>query len=339
MQKFEEDLKLGKAPNYVDSDDDNLKAARKQKVKSKKYTDLKKKKRQKPKGLSKVNRKKLDKRQKKVAQKRAKAVEHMLRRVISASGVPRNSLLSPTCVKEVDKTQGFEVSLISQKKKSSAAAKGSVNSFTVEVGSNMKKKRRNIEKINKAGSKHCFDVSTLNLKTNEGSETSYVEKNGTAHFNPEIEKQSKTKNDKIIKKDHEESLKIEEKVNAQTKSTQQSNKPETEQENNKPLHKSKRKLKAMRNIVDQKNVLPSSVKTAQGTEVGVIKDSVPSKESNGDNISEGMMQKSQSSRPLKTKSPWDEPLRNGEYEILIESKRRIPKSKKKINPIKVSISR
>lgn len=327
-QKFEEDLKVGKVVRHEDSNDNDLKAVKKEvkrKYKKSKHFGLKKK-NQKPKGLSKAARRKVDKRQKELAQKRAKAVEHMVRQVTAASGVPRNSLLSLRCEEQTSNTHGFEVSLISKKKQSTAAS-ASVNSFMVEVASDFKKKRKSIENTNKANKKQCFDVSFLDLKSNEVSETNCAEKNGSVHI-----EQAKRKNNSAVRKGNKKSVKSEDLIKSQTKVDNIMQQNDT--------HKTEHQvpIQMMTDImVDKQSVQPSSVEAAQGTKAEVIKDSISSTGNSAIRIPEGMSQRSQNPRPPKTKFPWDEPLCNGEYEIFVKSRRQITKSKrKKLSPIKVS---
>lgn len=290
---------------------------------------MKKKKNQKPKGLSKAAKRKVDKRQKELAQKRAKAVDHMVRQVTAASGVPRNSLLSLRHEEQTSNTHGFEVSLISQKKKKSTAAKASVNSFMVEVASDFKKKRKNIVDTNKASKKQCFDVSFLDLKSNEVSETNCAEKNGSVHI-----EQAKRKNNSAVKKGNKKSVKSEDMIKSQTKVDKSMQKNDT--------HKIEHQVPIQMTtdiMVDKPSVQPSSVEAAHGSKAEVIQDSVSSKGNSAIRIPEGMSQRSQKPRPPKTKSPWDEPLRNGEYEIFVKSRKQITKSKrKKISPIKKRIT-
>lgn len=332
LEKFEEDLKVGKVLKHEDSNDDDLKALKKEvkhKYKKSKYFGLKKKKNQKPKGLSKAAKRKVDKRQKELAQKRAKAVDHMVRQVTAASGVPRNSLLSLRHEEQTSNTHGFEVSLISQKKKKSTAAKASVNSFMVEVASDFKKKRKNIVDTNKASKKQCFDVSFLDLKSNEVSETNCAEKNGSVHI-----EQAKRKNNSAVKKGNKKSVKSEDMIKSQTKVDKSMQKNDT--------HKIEHQVPIQMTtdiMVDKPSVQPSSVEAAHGSKAEVIQDSVSSKGNSAIRIPEGMSQRSQKPRPPKTKSPWDEPLRNGEYEIFVKSRKQITKSKrKKISPIKKRIT-
>lgn len=330
-QKFEEDLKVGKVLRHEDSNDDELNTVKKEikrKYKKSKYFGLKKKKNQKPRGLSKAARRKLDKRQKELAQKRAKAVAHMVRQVTAASGVPRNSLLSVKHEEQTSNTHGFEVSLISQKKKQSTAAKASVNSFMVEMASDFDKKRKNIENTNKASKKQCFDVSSIDLKSNEVSEANCTAKNDTVHI-----EQAKRKNNNAVKKQNSKKLvKSEDMIKSQTKVDESMQQIDT--------HKNEHQVpvRMVTDItVDKQCVQPSHVEAAPGTKAEVVKDSVSSKGSSATSIPEGVSQRSRKPRPPETKSPWDEPLQNGEYEIFVKSRRQITKNKrKKISPIKVS---
>lgn len=326
FQEFEENLKAGKIKNHDDNEDDDIKAVRKQvksRYKRKKHFVMKTK-NQKPKSLSKTERRKLDKRQKKLAQKRVKAVEHMVRQVTAASGVPRNSLFSPAYDMRADKTHGFEVSLISQKSKPSIVAKASVNSVIVERAFAVKKKRKTNESTKKTNKKKCFDVSDLDLKSSKGSETASGEKNGNAPQDAMVEKQPMKKGNNSVRENLQKLGKGEDMIDSQTKideSHQQSDKSKTEQQIEKPMNKSK--LKVITDItVEQQSIQPS--KGAKEKNIGM-------------NKSEAVKQMNQSPRPPKTEFPCDEPLGNGGYEIFVRRRKQITKSKKKkINPIKVS---
>lgn len=333
---------MGKASTEQDNGDD-LEAVRRQdsrKYNKKKYFALKKK-HQRPMGLSKSARRKLEKRQREVAKKRAKAVEHMVRQVTAASGVPRHSVFRPSREMQADTTCGFEVSLISQKIKPSTVAKASSSSFMVEEASDVKKKRQCIENTNRGSKKQCFDVSTLNLNSSERSKTSCSGKNDNVHVCAMTEKQTKTKSDRASKKGQKKLVKSKGRVHGQTKidgSIQQSNKSTSEQEGDKPVQKNKVKV-LTDTTMHQQSVQASRVTAAQETKAEVIKDGVPPEKDIEKNMSEGTRQDSQKSRTPTTSSPWDEPLQNGEYEVFIKSRKQIMRSKKKkINPIKVSCS-
>lgn len=279
----------------------------KHRYKGRKFFGMKKKS-WKSKGLSKAARRKVDKHQMELAQKRAKAVDHMVRQVTAASGVPRSNLFSLRHEEQANKTHGFEVSLISQKKKQRIAAKASVNSFMVEVTSGQEKERNSIENgKNKASKKKCFDVSLIDLKPKEGSENICVKKNDNVGIGAMIEKQTKRKN------------------TCDTKGNKKLFKSEDSEQMGADI------------IVDLQNVQPSSDKAAQGTKAKSIKESDSSKRNVSMTISETMKLRLQNTSPPKANSVWDEPLHNREYEIFIKSRRHINKSKKKkINPIKVS---
>lgn len=321
LQEFEEDLNAGKTN---DIEDDSITVARKEvknKYKRKKRFGMKTR-IQKRKGLSKAARRKLDNRQKKLAQKRVRAVEHMVRQVTAASGVAKNSLVSPSYDVQADKIHGFEVSLISPKKKASIVAKASVNNFMVEWASGIKKKRKNTENTKKGSKRKCLGVSDLELKSKEGSETCCGKQNSNASFDAMDEKQPKEKDNCAIKQKSEDIINTQMKIDD---ISQQSDKPKTEQQREKPVHKSKQKMIADI-TVHQQSVHPNCIKAALGTR----------RKNTDRTIIDVAKQSSQSPRPSKTKSPWDEPLCKGEYEIFVKSRKQITKGKKKNNPIKVS---
>lgn len=321
LQEFEEDLKAGKT-NAIE--DDNITIVRKQiknKYKRKKRFGMKTR-NQKPKGLSKAARRKLDDHQKKLAQQRVRAVEHMVRQVTAASGVPKNSLVSPRYDVQADKVHGFEVSLISPKKKSSIVAKTSVNSFMVEWASGSKKKRKNSDNGKKASKRKCLGVSDLELKPKKGLKTCPEEQNSNASFAALDEKKSKEKDNCAVKKESEDMINTQMKI---MEVSQQRDKPKTEQQTEKPLSKSKLKMIADITVHEQ-SVHPNCIKAAQRT-----------KRKNTDRtITDVAKQSSQTPRPSKTKCPRDEPLFNKEYDIYVKSRRQITRSKKKNSPIKVS---
>ncbi|KAG0723602.1 Ribosomal RNA processing protein 1 B [Chionoecetes opilio] len=325
LVKFEEDLSAGR--KIEDDSDDDLKPVKKRVFKSKyqkkKYLRLKQKKKLGTKGLSKAKRRKLDARLKAQAVKRSVAVDHMVRRVAAAAGVPRSSLTKPAPDEQIKKSNGFEVSPISQKKKKVIISKTLINDFTVEVTPVGKKRRKNVETAKKASKKKCFDVSVIESPCNGKPETSIVKENGNA---PSVinEGMAEKKNNKIPSK-------------VQKAAPVPTCNGEASAVNGKPS-KGKGLLDAqiLLKKVNKKKMPPKLDKTAQNTNTKVADNNAPSK-SKGMviNFSESKKQKGLGGVSSPKKSPWDEPLQKGEYEVFIKSKKQGRKTKeKKISSIK-----
>lgn len=328
FQKFEEDLREGRKPENEDSDDD-LKPVKKRQFKSryqkKKYLHLKKKKKQQPNGLPKAKKRKLDKRQKELAQKRTLAVDHMVRRVTAAAGVPRSSVVKPSREGQVDGNHGFEVSPISQKKKPNIASKAFVNNFTVEVASEVKK-RKTAESTNKTSKKKCFDVSVLDLQSSGGTETNTLKENGKVYTSVSEGHTQKKKTKMADKVQKANALST---CNGEVLSIT----------GQKQSVKGEKLVGAQKNVekVDKQNMQTSSDKATQGIITKATDNASSENKVIVINFSESQNQKGQGSVTPQNKSPWNEPLKKGEYEVFIKSRKQVKKTKeKKISPIKVS---
>ncbi|XP_063861381.1 ribosomal RNA processing protein 1 homolog B-like isoform X2 [Scylla paramamosain] len=329
LEKFEEDLRAGRNPENEDADDD-LKPVKKCQFKSKyqkkKYLRLKKNKQQ-PKGLPKTKKRKLDKRQSELAQKRALAVDHMVRRVTAAAGIPRTSVVTPSPEGQVNGHHGFEVSPISQKKKPDIASKSFVNNFTVEVASDDNKKRKSVVATNKQNKKKCFDISVLSSHSNDSCEINSVKKSENVLSSVLSKGQRKKKKTKMTTNVQ----KVDIPVQVSTCSDAVPSVTEKKQS-----VKSENLLDAAKNIEneDKQNLQPSSDETVKGINTKVI-DSVLPEKGIVINFSESKKQKGLGIGIPPKKSSWDEPLKEGEYEVFIRSRKHLKRTKeKKISPIK-----
>lgn len=330
LEKFEEDLREGRKPENEDSDD-SLKPVKKRQFKSKykkkKYLLLKKKKKQQPKGLPKAKKRKLNKRQKEIDQKRVRAVDHMVRRVTAASGVPKSSVVKPSPEGQVNETHGFEVSPISQKKKPGIASKAYVNNFTVEVTSEVEKKRKNVQGTNKANKKKCFDISVLDLKSNGETEANSVKENGNVHTSMS-EGQTKKKKTSI-------GVKVQNTDVTAKVGTGRGEVPSITGQ--KQSVKGKKLVDSQKETekVNQHSMESSSNRATQALNTKAINSASSENKDIVINFSESKKQKGLDSMTPQEKCPWNEPLKEGEYEVFIKSRKRIKKTKeKKITPIK-----
>ena len=252
----------------------------------------------------------------------------MVRRVTAASGVPRSSVTKALPEKQVNESHGFEVSPISQKKMSKFASKAFVNNFTVEVASEIKK-RKNVESTNTPRKSQCFDVSVLDLQPSGDAEANGVKENGNVHTNVPSEGKTKNKNKKSIKIQKSDVPVQVSMCNGEMPS----------------VNGQKQSLKG-ENLFDAQNVLEKidkqSIQTTSDEATQDINtkltDNVPS-ENKGlvINFSESKKKKGLGIVTPQKKSPWDVPLKEGEYEVFVKSKKQVKKTKeKKISPIKVS---
>ncbi|XP_045134141.1 ribosomal RNA processing protein 1 homolog B-like [Portunus trituberculatus] len=327
LEKYEEDLRAGRKPENEDADDD-LRPVKKRQFKSKyqkkKYLRLKKKKQQ-PKGLPKAKKKKLDKRQSELAQKRTLAVDNMVRRVSTAAGIPKTTVATFSLEGHGNRHHGFEVSPISQKKKPGIASKSYVNNFTVEVASDDNKKRKSVLATNKQNKKKRFDIAVLDSQSNSNGEMNSVKKSEnvvTSVLSKEQRKKKKTKMSATVQK-------VDMPAQVSTCSDAVPSVTEKKVKNENLLDVEKKVEKG-----DKQNLHPNSDETVKDIITKVI-DSVPPEKGIVINFSESKKQKGLGIGIPSKKSSWDDPLKEGEYEVFIKTRKQIKRTKeKKISPIK-----
>ncbi|XP_069947489.1 ribosomal RNA processing protein 1 homolog B isoform X1 [Cherax quadricarinatus] len=346
LQKFNEDLCKG---NIIKAENEDkypvpLKSVSfKKKLSKKTKLRLAKKGRNpKNKGLSKKEKRRLDKHQKKIALKRKLAVENKLQLVAALSGLSRNkpSNKPSTLESKVSKgINGFQVCPAIQKtKKANSTSQGDTSGFIIESTKSVHcgKKRKLLERTEKLvkKKKNSFAVSDfispLKAVSSNIQETT-EEKINKVVINPLVDDTKEAENGKNFKSSGSEVCSTVSKTKISYDKHSGSDISHKSDNCEKPLSSSKSDIVSC-GTNNGLVVSGTSEKTVASDSNKKALTPIESMNNSSElvlNFSSNYKQRGfESDGGINKKSPWDEPLKKGEIEIFIKSKRQIKKEKK-----------